>query len=901
MRFISKVIFASLLLQSVALADSYFSVVQDANINFPSEMLVGQPGLAKYVVTNVVPLTETIHLNDLPSGFSVDDTPGYCQNGTQLASGASCTLELSYTASAPITILDYLPKVCPFSSTDIGCVAPQYKMSFQEVTSLSSTAPTLSTTSNTIPFAPGETSYITVRNNGTQNVNDARLILPDDILEQVDIANSTLVCPYIAPSGTCQLSVSVGSGLALRADTPFVIRSSNANGLSLVSTTLTTLVQAPNLTLTAPNTDYPLTITNNDNSTISNLTINGTLPSNVSQTATGCTSSLAARTSCTVTYRATANAYGTSVMSINFTDAGGTAQTSSFNLIVPNTTIAINPGVDNVGRDIAASVTGSFLIKNTGTAYNWQPTSVSRSGQDTWLTLTNGCTNALAPGATCSVSYQITGNHDFSSTITAIGANTASTSQDLEPNYIASIGIEGSSDQLHLMARAVKVTNLTTSPLLLTGVTATVPSSLVGKVVLCDSSGSNCPNAITTCSNGSSIVAGGSCYFWFQTNPNNTDPLTADMTDTTSIQLTATPTIGGQAPQILARTIEFTYGKDLYVGSKNGAPIGLGSVTSLARFDGTNWSAVGSAQLGGSTIEAISNYNNDLFIGGDFTSAGGDANAQKIARWNGSSWSALSGGSAALSSGTVYALKTYNNILYVGGSFNGLSGMDYLVQYDGASLSFAGNALLTGSVFALEADGDSNGSIYAGGFYANSDSLIRRSSSNNWEILGNYGSVEDLLRIDTDLYVGGLLLNAGSNLGDRIARWSSSSSNWNALGSGLNSPVYALAANGSIVYAGGSFTQSPSPFPSPIQLSRIGQWSGSAWSAMGSGFVSGVVRALDYNGSILYAGGSIPDTISKWDGTSWTTLGSGFSVSTGNYVASIKSYPHLILDNDDQT
>ena len=234
MRYFKKLVLAGLVIHSLGYA-SYFSVTQNLNLHFPQTMKVGQPGLAQYSVTNVSGKMQAIHLNDLPSGFAIEPKSGYCMDGMTLANGANCSLLLSYVSSTPTTILDYLPKICPSAATDIGCMAPQYKMSFTEVETLPSTSPSLSINNPTVIFVPTQTTHIDVTNNGDATVNDAKLTLPADVLAKVNIAQSKLSCDYILPNGTCQFKVAIKDGLAERADESFKVQGSNTNALTLTS------------------------------------------------------------------------------------------------------------------------------------------------------------------------------------------------------------------------------------------------------------------------------------------------------------------------------------------------------------------------------------------------------------------------------------------------------------------------------------------------------------------------------------------------------------------------------------------------------------------------------------------------------------------------------------------
>jgi len=89
--------------------------------------------------------------------------------------------------------------------------------------------------------------------------------------------------------------------------------------------------------------------------------------------------------------------------------------------------------------------------------------------------------------------------------------------------------------------------------------------------------------------------------------------------------------------------------------------------------------------------------------------------------------------------------------------------------------------------------------------------------------------------------VGGRFVTAGSTTAVSIAKWNGSS--WSALGTGLNSFVYATAVSGSDLYVGGNFSAADG---SPASF--IAKWNGSSWSALGGGAWN-VVYALAVNAS----------------------------------------------------
>lgn len=124
------------------------------------------------------------------------------------------------------------------------------------------------------------------------------------------------------------------------------------------------------------------------------------------------------------------------------------------------------------------------------------------------------------------------------------------------------------------------------------------------------------------------------------------------------------------------------------------------------------------------------------------------------------------------------------------------------------------------------------------------------------------------------MFAGGRFTTAGGISANYIAKWDGT--NWSALGTGLNSFSFALAASGSDVYVGGQFSTAGG-----ISANRIAKWDGTNWSSLGVG-LDNICHALAVDGSNLYAGGEFFNAggnsafrIAKWDGTTWSTLGAG--------------------------
>ncbi len=180
--------------------------------------------------------------------------------------------------------------------------------------------------------------------------------------------------------------------------------------------------------------------------------------------------------------------------------------------------------------------------------------------------------------------------------------------------------------------------------------------------------------------------------------------------------------------------------------------------------------------------------------------------------------------------------------LYIGGEFSRAGGIaaDGIARWDGEMWAKVGGGLgngFSGIVHAMVMGND--GSLYIG---------------------GEFGEV---------VQASGNVIEAAN-----VARWSGSS--WEALGTGVDGPVYSLAVapNGTL-YMGGEFGMDGS---GEFELSKIAAWDGSNLSSVGNGLgtFSGVqVRALafDSQGDLHAGGAELAGGIFKWDGSTWAAIG----------------------------
>src|SRR5262249_30432720 len=138
---------------------------------------------------------------------------------------------------------------------------------------------------------------------------------------------------------------------------------------------------------------------------------------------------------------------------------------------------------------------------------------------------------------------------------------------------------------------------------------------------------------------------------------------------------------------------------------------------------------------------------------------------------------------------------------------------------------------------------------------------------------------------------------------DSVAKWDGTT--WTGLAGGVDADafhdtgyVYSLATLGTSLYVGGVFAQTGTGTTgSPAK--NIASWDGTAWHPLGLGVTNGGttrVWALAVNGTHLFAGGDFtsaggqPGTagIAMWDGTAWSGL-TGGGINSGGSVFALAS------------
>lgn len=916
----------------------FISIVKSSEVAIPATILTNTQAAGDYVVTNTSGQELTIFTRALPTGFSrVAAGTSSCGTSSSfvLADGASCNLRLAYSSSVATSVSQQLPTVCLQASGSYGCVSPAAPTSFT-VVSADSDLPTLTAPSETVDFSPGQITTLTVRNTGNIAANNIKITLPSNLQTYLG-TDAITACGTVAAGSSCSFRLPMNSNLPeSTAEGKITVQGSDTQLLELRSNVQAAqaLVTASAISFNQPGTKS-ITLSNNSSVPLEDIDIElGDGLSNVSpdEGATTCSGELAANTSCNYALTATENASGSAIATIHYTPETGDEASVTAIISVSNTTVAINPNGSGVGQDIEAETEGtnSFTVKNTG-SFVWQNAAVSRDSSDSsWLTLSepvdDPCAGAIAPGASCTVDYTLTGEHDLSGVITAAGSNLTNTSQNLEPNQYISIGVEGDSALQHLQYRAIKITNLTSLSQTLSSVTSAPPAGLATNVTKCDSTASNCEGLsayATTCADGEVLAAGASCHIWYKANTSTT----LNDLDPETVNISATATNGGSSTS-LERPMTFRYANELYVvgnftGAKDSADQPVANTTRVVKWNGSNWESFGVNKDIQGPVNTAYFWHGDLYIGGAFVDAGNVEHADYIAKWNGSDWSALGQGMVETNpefpESSVNAITAFDNELIAAGKFNGAKqangtvlAVKNLSRWDGNQWSVfdttSAASRFGDSVSRLInrplADGGSQLvllGIEASPSFAATISAWNPTDS-EWVPLvddnsfGTFPSFSDLAALDNNFYISGAF-----NFNDPSEGLVRLNDENNITFDLSNQFVNALASGNGKLYAGSydnnSFTDSVKEFNPDTP----------AWTDLGGSF-NGSIQTLYFFGNTLYAAGFFTEEgantvngIASWNGTAWSPLGNGFETDGGFLLGSpskITSAPSLILSTN---
>lgn len=367
-------------------------------------------------------------------------------------------------------------------------------------------------------------------------------------------------------------------------------------------------------------------------------------------------------------------------------------------------------------------------------------------------------------------------------------------------------------------------------------------------------------------------------------------------------------------------------GAALYVAGRFFSVAGV-PANNIARWDGTSWSSLGSAALGGgvtgveAVIRALAVYKGELYAGGTFTSANG-VSVSTVAKWNGTTWISLGNFTSYWGDPKVNAMVVFGTDLYVAGRFGGIGalGAVNVAKWNGSAWSALGasglGSTVTDEVFALATYG-STPALYAGGTFLASGTTtlnhLAKWTGSKWTAVGgglgpatSAMGVSALASFNGSLYVGGLFNSAGPTSVNGIAgvaRWDGR--NWYNASSGLYiwQDLFTLGEQGIQDFAAYDDGTGPALFAvgafkvvtaSGTVDANIAKLAGSTWQPVGGGSRTAVEwggAALlpwdvpgDDRGTLLFVGNDadaagvprVPvNGLGVWDGARWSGIGSG--------------------------
>jgi len=283
-----------------------------------------------------------------------------------------------------------------------------------------------------------------------------------------------------------------------------------------------------------------------------------------------------------------------------------------------------------------------------------------------------------------------------------------------------------------------------------------------------------------------------------------------------------------------------------------------------------------------STVECLYNDNGVIYAGGVFSRAGGLA-ASRIAKWDGVKWDSLNND---IVFGTVRAIEKIGNTLYVGGTNLVLKDSivgHHLLKWDGNTWSMVG-ADVDYDVFALATYGNN---LYIGGTFATAGGItvnnIAYWDGTSFHSMGSgTNNTVRTLKVDAagNVYAGGNFTICGGTTVNRIAKWNGSS--WSAMASGVNQFVTSIGISPSNdIYIGGQFDIGVNG----NLINHVAKWNGTAWVSLGQGLnISATVYDFEFDCNNVYIGGAFSKAgtdsifnIAQWNGIAWSALGSGTS------------------------
>ncbi|HEX6810893.1 MAG TPA: hypothetical protein VF384_04645 [Planctomycetota bacterium] len=319
-----------------------------------------------------------------------------------------------------------------------------------------------------------------------------------------------------------------------------------------------------------------------------------------------------------------------------------------------------------------------------------------------------------------------------------------------------------------------------------------------------------------------------------------------------------------------------------------GLPVGC-----MARWNGFAWSSIGDLAfpLLPSADAVVALSNGDVVVGGMFSSAGG-VPCTSLARWDGTTWFPLGSGiapptGAILSYISSLAVLPNGDVIAAGlFGFAGGQPVNNIARWDGSAWSPLGPGLGT---FAYSLQALPNGHVLAGGHQILGTQPVARWNGTSWSGMGSlpqWGALALTSMGNGELFAGGAFRPQGAFRGRGLARWNGI--DWEGVAGGNDGAVEKVVAfgDGRLLVVGDLRSVGG------VSVMRAAIFDGQAWRAAGE-LASGTVQAAAAlpNGDAVVAvrpselWSNTQCTVQRWDGTTWNTIGVTSSLVTSMAVA----------------
>jgi hypothetical protein len=296
------------------------------------------------------------------------------------------------------------------------------------------------------------------------------------------------------------------------------------------------------------------------------------------------------------------------------------------------------------------------------------------------------------------------------------------------------------------------------------------------------------------------------------------------------------------------------------------------------------------------TIITVLRHGSNVYVGGFFGMAG-NVNATNIARWDGVDWHPVGPGigrsEGSLLTSYVYSLATDGKSIYAGGQFTNSGSLvttSTVVRWNGNEWREVGN--LRGLPAYL---GFVNGVLYAAGALAVPGDTntygVARWNGISWDTLGStvegcvgrfcVPGVFNVRVVGDEIQVVGAFTNLGGVAANSVARRSGGA--WQAMGGGFtgtNVLVTGIANYNGSLHVSGSFQNADG-----VPARNMAMWTGSAWLPFSE--ANDEVRHILTDGTYVYAvgdfttiGATTARRAARWNGATWEALGEGITPST---------------------